>query len=73
MNPKLFPLIEKEIKNLFEANIIVALIFSHWVENLVLVRKKNGEIRICIDFRNLNRVSLKHHYPFLKWTIYYRG
>ena len=28
MNPKLLPLVEKEIKKLFEANIIVALIFS---------------------------------------------
>ena len=31
MNPKLFPLVEKEIKKLFEAKIIVALQFSHWV------------------------------------------
>ena len=30
------------------------------------VRKKNGEIKICIDFRNLNRVSLKDNYPVPK-------
>jgi len=29
---------------------------------LVLVRKKNREIKLCIDFRNLNRVSLKENY-----------
>ena len=66
MNPKLLPLVEKEIKKLFEENITVALRFSRWVANLVPVRKKNGEIRICIDFRNLNRVSLKDHYPLPK-------
>ena len=66
MNPKLFPLVEKEIKKLFEAKIIVALRFSHWVVNLIPVRKKNREIRICIDFRNLDRVSLKDHYPLPK-------
>ena len=44
----------------------MALIFSHWVGNRVPIRKKNGEIRICIDFRNLNRVSLKDHYPLPK-------
>ena len=65
-NPKLLPLVEKDIKKLFEAKMIVALRFSRWVENLVLVRKKNGEIRTCIDFRNLNRVSLKHYYPLPK-------
>ena len=66
MNPKLLPLVEKDIKKLFEAKIIMALIFSRWVANLVLVRKKNGEIRICIDFRNLSKVSLKDHYPLPK-------
>ena len=55
-NPKLLPLVEKEIKKLFEAKILVALRFSRWAAKLVLVRKKNGEIMICIDFRNINRV-----------------
>ena len=66
MNPNLFPLLEKEIKKLFETKIIVALQFSHWVANLFPIRKKNKEIRICIDFRNLDRVSLKDHYPLPK-------
>ena len=65
MNPKLFPLIEKEINNLFEAKIIVSLRFSCWVENMVVVRN-NGEIRICIGFKNFNRVSIKDHYPLPK-------
>ena len=44
MKSKLFPLVEKEIKKLFEAKIIVSLRFSCWVKNMVPVRKKNGEI-----------------------------
>ena len=59
VNPKLFPLIEKEIKNMYDAKIIVPLRFSKWVSNLVPTRKKTGKIRLCIDFRNMNRVSLK--------------
>ena len=35
---------------------------STWVANLVPVRK-NGEIRLCVDFRNLNRASEKDNYP----------
>ena len=62
----MFPIIDKEIRKLFDAKIIVTLRFSKWVTNVVLVRKKNGEIMICIDFRNLNRVSLKDNYPFPK-------
>ena len=66
INPKLLPIIEKEIKKLFDAKIIVTLRFSRWVANLVPVRKKNGEIRLCIDFRNLNKVSMKDNYPLPK-------
>ena len=33
--------------------------------NLVPVRKKLGDIRICIDFRKLNRASLKDNYHVL--------
>jgi hypothetical protein len=50
INPKLLPLIVKEIKNMYDAKIIVPLRFSKWVSNLVLTRKKMGEIRLCIDF-----------------------
>ena len=62
----MLPIIEKEIKKLFDAKIIVTLRFSKWVANLVPVRKKNGEIRLCIDFRNLNKVSMKDNYPLPK-------
>jgi hypothetical protein len=36
------------------------------VENLVPVRKKSGEIRLCVDFKNLNKSSLKDNYPLPK-------
>jgi hypothetical protein len=37
--------------------------YSEWIANLVPVRKKSGEIRLCVDFRNLNRSSRKDNYP----------
>jgi hypothetical protein len=66
INPLSLPLIEKEVKKIFEAKIIISLTFSKWVANLVPVRKKRSEIRLCVDFRNLNKVSLKDHYPLPK-------
>jgi hypothetical protein len=30
---------------------------------MVPVRKKSGEILLCVDFRNLNRASEKDNYP----------
>lgn len=66
MNPLLSPFIEKEVRKRFDAKIIVSLRFSKWITNLVPIRKKSEEIRLCVDFRNLNRVLLKHNYSLPK-------
>jgi hypothetical protein len=66
ISPLLFPVIEKEIKNLLDAKIIIPLRYSKWIANLVIVRKKNGEIKLCVDFRNLNKCSKKENYPLPK-------
>jgi hypothetical protein len=66
INPILLPLVEREVKKLLDAKIIVPLRNSDWVENLVPIRKKSGKIRLCIDFRNLNKSSLKYNYPLPK-------
>jgi len=50
INPLLLPLIEKEVRKLYDAKIIVSLRFSKWLANLVLVRNKSDEIRLCVDF-----------------------
>ena len=36
------------------------------MSNLVPTRKKTGEIILCVDLRNLNKVSLKENYPLPK-------
>jgi hypothetical protein len=57
---------KKEVKKLLDEKIIIPLRYSEWVSNLVPVRKKNGEIKLCVDFRNLNRSSKKDNYPLPK-------
>jgi hypothetical protein len=66
INPMLLPIMEKEVKKLLDARIIVPLRYSEWVANLVPVRNKSGEIRFCVDFRNLNRSSKRDNYPLPK-------
>lgn len=36
---------------------------SPYASPIVLVRKKNGEYRLCIDYRFLNKITLRDNYP----------
>jgi hypothetical protein len=52
----------QELKKLLDDKIIFQVRHSSWVENLDPIRKMFGEIRLCVDFRNLNRASEKDNY-----------
>ena len=36
---------------------------TEWVNSMVVIRKPNGKLRICIDPRDLNKVVKREHYP----------
>ena len=36
---------------------------SEWVSPLVIVRKSSGDLRICVDYRKLNEVTMITSYP----------
>jgi hypothetical protein len=56
--------IKEEVDRLLMANCIQPCRYTEWVSNVVPVEKKNtGKIRVCIDFRNLNRATSKDEYP----------
>jgi hypothetical protein len=66
INPLLLPIMEKEVTKILDVKIIVPLRYFDWIETLVPVRKKNGEIRLCVDLKNLNRCFRKDNYPLPK-------
>ena len=53
----------KEVQKLLDAGFIKPIQHPRWLLNIVPVKKKNGQIRCCVDFRNLNRVCLKDEFP----------
>jgi hypothetical protein len=63
MNPKLKPLVKVELDKLNKARIIFPIRHSDCLSNPVIVRKKTGDIWMCVDFKDLNKESIKDNYP----------
>ena len=36
---------------------------ARWVSSMIPVSKSNGEIRVCLDLRELNQAIQRQHYP----------
>jgi hypothetical protein len=49
--------VKKEVERLIDANFIRPCRYAEWISNIVPIYKKNGKMRVCIDFRDLNRAT----------------
>ena len=54
--------VKKQIQDLLNNNFI-RLSTSTWGALVLLVKKKDGTQRLCIDYRELNEVTIKNKYP----------
>ena len=54
--------IDQMVPELLRAKLIEPSV-SPWAPNIVVVRKKDGSARCCIDYRQLNAVTKKDRYP----------
>ena len=58
--------IQKEVQRLLQARTIRELQYPTWLSNTVVVKKKNGKWRVCVDFTNLNQAYPKNPFPLPK-------
>ena len=56
------PVIDEHVHKML-ANDICEPSFSPWASNVVLVKKSDGTLRFCIDYRQLNNLTVKDSYP----------
>ena len=63
IHPRKAAAIKAEVEKLLKAGFIYPIPLMDWVSNIVPVNKKQGMIRICIDYRDINRACPKDNYP----------
>lgn len=56
--------VTEEVKNLLEAGVIEEVQYPRWISNTVVVPKKNGKWRVCVDYKTVNRACPKDSFPF---------
>jgi len=55
--------VNEEVERLLAAGSITEVRYPEWLANPVVVKKKNGKWRVCVDFTDLNRACPKDSYP----------
>ncbi|RRC79860.1 reverse transcriptase-like protein, partial [Escherichia coli] len=61
--PERNKVINDEVDNLLKTGKIREVKYPDWLANVVVVQKKNGKWRVCIDFTDLNKACPKDPFP----------
>ena len=54
--------VKEEIEKILKAKFIRPTRYKQWLAKIVPVMKRNGKLRVCVDFRDLNAVTPKDMY-----------
>uniref|UniRef100_A0A2N9HXW1 RNase H type-1 domain-containing protein n=1 Tax=Fagus sylvatica TaxID=28930 RepID=A0A2N9HXW1_FAGSY len=61
--PERATIVLEEVERLLASGAIREVQYPAWLSNTVVVRKKNGKWRVCIDFTDLNKACPKDPFP----------
>ena len=58
--------VRQEVMKLKQAGAIKEVFYPEWLANTVVVKKKSGKWRVCVDFTDLNKACPKDLFPMPK-------
>ena len=58
--------VREEVAKLKQAGAIKEIFYPEWLANTIVVEKKNGKWRVCVDFTDLNKACPKDPFPMPK-------
>jgi len=61
-NPRYTTMVKEELDKLLEVRFIRLVEITKWVSPMVLALKKNGKLRVCVNYKALNKVIKKDRY-----------
>ena len=56
-HPDMAVKIKEEVLKQIDAGFLVTLVYPQWIANIFPVPKKYGKVRMCVDYRDLNKAS----------------
>ena len=62
-HPDCHPIIQAEVENLLKVGFIKEVKYPKWLANVVVVPKKWGKWRVCVDYTDLNDACPKDIFP----------
>jgi hypothetical protein len=63
LRPEWILKIKEEVIKQYNASFLQVSPYPEWLSNIVPVTKKDGKVRMCMDYRNLNKASPKDDFP----------
>ena len=58
--------VQEEEAKLKQTGAIKEVFYPEWLANMVIVKKKSGKWRVCVDFTDLNKACPKDPFPMPK-------